>query len=239
MLHFIYNLQESNSIQGNPASNPFDRRASRRLLLHCDAISVSCLDFDDAAEVQSAYLPDNSCARAERRNHFEFVDGSFLGRSELFENPHTRTAHREIKTTEPQMAFRDGLRIITTSGCWSSMTMCIREGHGHDPSTMGIRRVCTTCRPILTAATWDVPRSVQCSIGTIKKWLDNKAIYRTRMAAMADGGTLIVLAPGVDRFEEDDRVDALMRTAECRELLCYCHIVECYCTIRTVCKIQR
>ena len=27
----------------------------------------------------------------------------------------------------------------------------------------------------------------------------------------------------------------------CRELfiLCYCHVVECYCTIRTVCKIQR
>ena len=25
----------------------------------------------------------------------------------------------------------------------------------------------------------------------------------------------------------------------CRELLCYCHVVECYCAIRTVCKIQR
>lgn len=41
-------------------------------------------------------------------------------------------------------------------------------------------------------------------------WLGNKAIYRTRMA-MADGGTLIVLAPGVSRFGEDSKVDELIR----------------------------
>lgn len=41
-------------------------------------------------------------------------------------------------------------------------------------------------------------------------WLGNKAIYRTRMA-MADGGELIILAPGVERFGEDDTVDALIR----------------------------
>ncbi len=41
-------------------------------------------------------------------------------------------------------------------------------------------------------------------------WLGNKAIYRTRMA-IADGGELIVLAPGVERFGEDDQVDALIR----------------------------
>ena len=41
-------------------------------------------------------------------------------------------------------------------------------------------------------------------------WLGNKAVYRTRMA-MADGGELIVLAPGVERFGEDDRVDGLIR----------------------------
>lgn len=41
-------------------------------------------------------------------------------------------------------------------------------------------------------------------------WLGNKAIYRTRMA-MADGGELIVLAPGVKRFGEDDKVDGLIR----------------------------
>ena len=41
-------------------------------------------------------------------------------------------------------------------------------------------------------------------------WLGNKAVYRTRMA-MADGGELIILAPGVHRFGEDDTVDGLIR----------------------------
>lgn len=41
-------------------------------------------------------------------------------------------------------------------------------------------------------------------------WLGNKAIYRTRMA-IGDGGELIVLAPGVRKFGEDDANDALIR----------------------------
>ena len=41
-------------------------------------------------------------------------------------------------------------------------------------------------------------------------WLANKAIYRTRLA-MADGGELVVVAPGVSRFGEDPVVDALIR----------------------------
>ena len=41
-------------------------------------------------------------------------------------------------------------------------------------------------------------------------WLSNKAVYRTRMA-MADGGELIVLAPGVERFGEDAECDRLIR----------------------------
>ena len=41
-------------------------------------------------------------------------------------------------------------------------------------------------------------------------WLGNKAIYRTRMA-IADGGELIVLAPGVERFGEDPECDRLIR----------------------------
>ena len=41
-------------------------------------------------------------------------------------------------------------------------------------------------------------------------WLGNKAVYRTRMA-IADGGELIVLAPGVERFGEDDECDRLIR----------------------------
>lgn len=41
-------------------------------------------------------------------------------------------------------------------------------------------------------------------------WLGNKAIYRTRMA-MADGGELIILAPGVAQFGEDPENDRLIR----------------------------
>ncbi|MBN1513593.1 MAG: DUF2088 domain-containing protein [Phycisphaerae bacterium] len=41
-------------------------------------------------------------------------------------------------------------------------------------------------------------------------WLGNKAIYRTRMA-LADGGELIILAPGVREFGEDATIDRLIR----------------------------
>jgi nickel-dependent lactate racemase len=41
-------------------------------------------------------------------------------------------------------------------------------------------------------------------------WLGNKSIYRTRMA-MADGGELIVLAPGLKEFGEDREIDRLIR----------------------------
>lgn len=41
-------------------------------------------------------------------------------------------------------------------------------------------------------------------------WLGNKSIYRTRMA-IADGGELIVLAPGLRQFGEDKEIDRLIR----------------------------
>jgi hypothetical protein len=41
-------------------------------------------------------------------------------------------------------------------------------------------------------------------------WLGNKSIYRTRMA-IADGGELVVLAPGVKQFGEDPTIDTLIR----------------------------
>jgi hypothetical protein len=41
-------------------------------------------------------------------------------------------------------------------------------------------------------------------------WSGNKAIYRTRMA-IVDGGHLVIVAPGVSRFGEDDQVDRLLR----------------------------
>ncbi len=41
-------------------------------------------------------------------------------------------------------------------------------------------------------------------------WLGNKSIYRTRMA-LADGAELIVLAPGLKEFGEDETIDRLIR----------------------------
>ena len=41
-------------------------------------------------------------------------------------------------------------------------------------------------------------------------WLGNKSIYRTRMA-IADGGELIVIAPGLKEFGEDREIDRLIR----------------------------
>ena len=41
-------------------------------------------------------------------------------------------------------------------------------------------------------------------------WVGNKAVYRTRMA-IADGGELLVIAPGIERFGEQPEVDALIR----------------------------
>ncbi|MBN2036386.1 MAG: DUF2088 domain-containing protein [Chitinispirillaceae bacterium] len=41
-------------------------------------------------------------------------------------------------------------------------------------------------------------------------WLGNKAIYRTRMA-IADGGELVIIAPGIKTFGEDAEIDRLIR----------------------------
>jgi len=44
----------------------------------------------------------------------------------------------------------------------------------------------------------------------VSTWVANKAIYRTRMA-MADGGELVIIAPGLKRFGEQELVDRLIR----------------------------
>ena len=59
-------------------------------------------------------------------------------------------------------------------------------------------------RPIRKAVVWLDPAEYRST------WLGNKAVYRTRMA-MADGGELLVLAPGVETFGEDGEIDRLIR----------------------------
>ncbi len=59
-------------------------------------------------------------------------------------------------------------------------------------------------RPIKKAVVYLDPREFRST------WLGNKAVYRTRMA-MEEGGELIVLAPNVKKFGEDDENDRLIR----------------------------
>jgi nickel-dependent lactate racemase len=59
-------------------------------------------------------------------------------------------------------------------------------------------------RPIQKAVVYLEPQEFRST------WLGNKSVYRTRMA-LADGGELIVLAPGVKEFGEDKTIDALIR----------------------------
>jgi nickel-dependent lactate racemase len=59
-------------------------------------------------------------------------------------------------------------------------------------------------RPIQKAVVYLEPHEFKST------WLGNKAVYRTRMA-LADGGELIVLGPGVREFGEDQTIDALIR----------------------------
>jgi len=60
-------------------------------------------------------------------------------------------------------------------------------------------------KPMQTCVVWLDEREFHST------WLGNKAVYRTRMA-MADGGRLIILAPGVRMFGEDGINDRIVRT---------------------------
>jgi nickel-dependent lactate racemase len=61
-----------------------------------------------------------------------------------------------------------------------------------------------TDRPLNKVVVWLDPGEYRST------WLGNKSIYRTRMA-IADGGELIVVAPGVREFGEDPEIDRLIR----------------------------
>lgn len=86
--------QFADGIRGDPNANPLDRRAPRRLI-HCDSISVSSLSHDESVQLETDGMPGDIGVLADRRNHHEYSSGSFLGRSELKENPLTN-AYREM-----------------------------------------------------------------------------------------------------------------------------------------------
>ena len=75
------------------------------------------------------------------------------------------------------------------------------------------RRGAELCRRVNLDLLPRAPRKVVVYLDELEyksTWLGNKAIYRTRMA-IADGGELVVLAPGVRTFGEDETIDRLIR----------------------------
>jgi nickel-dependent lactate racemase len=75
------------------------------------------------------------------------------------------------------------------------------------------RRGAELCRAVNLDRLERAPRKVVIYLDPLEyksTWLGNKAVYRTRMA-IADGGELVVLAPGVRTFGEDAAIDALIR----------------------------
>ncbi len=59
-------------------------------------------------------------------------------------------------------------------------------------------------KPLKKVIVWLDPKEFKST------WLGNKSVYRTRMA-LADGGELIVIAPGLVEFGEDKQIDKLIR----------------------------
>lgn len=86
--------QFADGVRGDPAANPFDRRAPRRLI-HCQALTVSSLSYDEDVQAELEGMPDDIANLAERLNRHKYAKGSFLGRSALRENPLTNT-YREV-----------------------------------------------------------------------------------------------------------------------------------------------
>lgn len=79
-----------------------------------------------------------------------------------------------------------------------------REGFESAVSQSRKRNLVHVDEPFSKAVVYLDPREFKST------WLGNKAIYRTRMA-IRDGGSLLILAPGVRKFGEDAENDRLIR----------------------------
>jgi nickel-dependent lactate racemase len=100
--------------------------------------------------------------------------------------------------------------------------LTVRERGGDDIVTRGLyagddaacfRRGAELCRQVNLTRVERAPKKVVVYLDPLEyrsTWLGNKAVYRTRMM-IADGGELVVLAPGVKEFGEDKAIDRLIR----------------------------
>jgi len=126
-------------------------------------------------------------ARSPVRDVFDYADAHFAGSLPI--------------TYLLTVRGRDARGALVTRGLFA--------GEGRACFDRGARlcrevNVTLLARPLRRCVVWLDPSEFRST------WLGNKAIYRTRMA-MADGGELVVLAPGVRRFGEDPAIDRLIR----------------------------
>ena len=130
-----------------------------------------------------------------------------MGRSDT---PVRRTFNRALKIAEPQLP--PILWMLTVVGRNQSGALAIRGFFAGDDTrcfeeAAALARevnVETMDEAIETALVYLDPHEYRST------WLGNKAVYRTRMA-MADGGRLFILAPGLAHFGEDSGIDTLIR----------------------------
>ena len=79
-----------------------------------------------------------------------------------------------------------------------------RDGFERAVALSQKHNICYLKKPVKTCVAWLNEWEFK------SMWLGNKAIYRTRLA-MANGGSLIILAPGVKTFGEDKEINRLIR----------------------------
>jgi nickel-dependent lactate racemase len=115
-------------------------------------------------------------------------------------------AERELLAHLPDVYFqivmqRDAANKLVTSGIYVGDDLDTYLGAARQSREQNITVFDKPVRKIVAVMQADEFRAT---------WVANKAVYRTRMA-IADGGELLVLAPGVERFGEQPEVDALIR----------------------------
>jgi nickel-dependent lactate racemase len=116
------------------------------------------------------------------------------------------SAERDLLAHLPDVYFqivmqRDAANKLVTSGIYVGDDLDTYLGAARQSREQNITVFDKPVRKIVAVMQADEFRAT---------WVANKAVYRTRMA-IADGGELLILAPGVERFGEQPEVEALIR----------------------------
>lgn len=150
--------------------------------------------------------------------HGTHLLGALCGMETIMGRP--RTPVREVvdaafdRFLAPRLRVLWVMTVIEDTGCQVVQRgLFMGRGGSTDSGAAAFRaaaRLSAACNVTAVPEPWD---RVACWLDPAEfrsTWVGNKAIYRTRMA-LADGGEVVVLAPGVSRFGEDAVTDGLIR----------------------------